>query len=127
MAVRKVTLETICGGGVPELFERELKDVMKNIADVNTDPKKPRRITMTVDIHPSPDRTTCALEFGITSKTMPVVKMAGSLYISAKGEKFEAFTSDIRQQDIFEQDEKGESAEPTKKPYVIRDAPAATL
>ena len=120
MSVRKVTLETICGGGLPELFQRELNDVMANIADVNTDPKKPRRITITVEVHPGPDRTNCNLELGITSKTVPVVKVMGSLYISKKGEKFEGYSSDIRQQDIFREDEKGESTEPERKPYILK-------
>lgn len=125
MAVRKVTLENICGGGLPEVFQRELADVMKNIADVNTDAEKPRRITMTLDIQPGPDRQNCAIRLGITSKMMPVLKMAGSLYIAAKGEQFEAYTSDVRQQDIFAGDEKGESAEKAK-PYVLRKEAGTT-
>lgn len=120
MPVRKVTLESICGGGLPELFQRELSDVMANIADVNTDAEKPRRITITLDIQPGPDRANCAIKLGINSKVMPVMKIAGSLYISAKGEKFEAYSADIRQRDIFEQDEQGDTADGKTKPYVLR-------
>jgi len=120
MSVRKVDLTTICGGGLPELFARELRDVMANITDINTDPKKPRRITMTVDVYPSTDRATCALELGITSKHAPIVKMAGSLFIAVAGETLEAYTSDLRQQDIFDEQTRVEAA-PVQKPYILQE------
>jgi hypothetical protein len=125
MSLRKLTLENICGGGLPELFQRELSEVMQNIVDVNTDAEKPRRITITVDFAPGPDRANCAIKLGINSKISPILKMAGSLYISSQGSKVEAYTSDIRQKDIFEQDEQGESAEPAsqKGVFVIKRSP----
>lgn len=118
MNITKVDLNTICGGALPELFERELLDVMANVADINTDPKKPRRITMTVDIYPHNDRKQCEVELGVTSKTLPVVKVSGSLFIAQKGSSYEGYTTDIRQQDIFHEVDK--AAEP-KRPYVLKE------
>lgn len=124
MKARIVDLTTICGGGLPEMFQREMDDVMKNIADPNTDPNKPRQIKMVVDIYPSQDRQTCRLAVGVTSKTLPVARMGGSLFISNQNGVLQAYSTDIRQQDIFAEDEAGESAEPeTKKPvpYALKD------
>lgn len=127
LKARKVDLTTICGGAIPELFDREMEDVMKNIADPNTDNKKPRTVTITISIFPQQDRQSCQLECGVTSKTIPTMKASGSLFI-AKNEKgtLTGYTTDIRQEDLFKEDEAGESAEPTaplKKPYVLKEAP----
>lgn len=127
MSARKLTLENICGGGLPEIFQRELADVMKNITDVNTDAEKSRRITITVDIVPGPDRKNCQVRLGINSKISPILKMAGSLYIAEMGSKIEAYTSDMRQADIFEEDEKGESTEPApKNVHFLKKSPEPT-
>lgn len=118
MKVSKVDLTTICGGALPELFERELTDVMANVADVNTDPKKPRRITIIVDVYPHNDRKQCEVELGVTSKTLPVVKVSGTLIIAAKGSTFEGYTADIRQQDIFTA---VDTAAKPERPHVVKE------
>ena len=43
---RPLTQETICAGGVPEVFEREPRAVLNNIADPNTEAEKVRGITL---------------------------------------------------------------------------------
>lgn len=129
MRARSVDLSTICGGALPELFARELQDVMANIADPNTDPKKPRQIKITVDVYPRQDRKNCDLEMGVTSKTLPVVKVSGSLFIGQQATgKFEGYTTDVNQQDLIDELEKGESTDKPTKPYVLKNesmAPSA--
>lgn len=54
--VRPLTLDTICEGGVPEVFERELRAVLNNIADPNTEAEKVRGITLKFSFRPTEDR-----------------------------------------------------------------------
>ena len=46
--LKRLDLQTVADGALPELFERELNAVLMNIDDVNTDPKKKRRITIEI-------------------------------------------------------------------------------
>ncbi len=44
MPAEPLTLATICGGAAFEVFQRELAEVLENIADVNTKTNKVRKI-----------------------------------------------------------------------------------
>src|SRR5207244_5955141 len=68
--VGAVSLATLAGGAAVELFQKELDQVVRNIADVNTDPKAAREINLKVKITPSDERdvgdviVTCASKLG---------------------------------------------------------------
>jgi hypothetical protein len=51
-----VTLATLADGAAAELFQSELDRVLRNIADVNTDAKQKRTITLTVTFAPDEER-----------------------------------------------------------------------
>lgn len=51
-----MTLSTIAGGALEELFGAELTRVLANIQDVNTDPKAKRVITFRLEFAPAEDR-----------------------------------------------------------------------
>ncbi|EGQ4273616.1 hypothetical protein O0K60_02450 [Staphylococcus pseudintermedius] len=48
--LNNVKLSELGQGALQELFESELEKVIENINDINTDPTKKRKITMTIDI-----------------------------------------------------------------------------
>ncbi|EGQ0289145.1 hypothetical protein NAC36_000187 [Staphylococcus pseudintermedius] len=50
MRLNNVKLSELGQGALQELFESELEKVIENINDINTDPTKKRKITMTIDI-----------------------------------------------------------------------------
>ncbi|EGQ3138957.1 TPA: hypothetical protein K8036_001689 [Staphylococcus pseudintermedius] len=50
MRLNNVKLSELGEGALQELFESELEKVIENINDINTDPTKKRKITMTIDI-----------------------------------------------------------------------------
>ncbi|SFG09882.1 hypothetical protein [Sporolactobacillus nakayamae] len=52
-----INLQTLAGGAVAERFNRELQQVLNNIADPNTDAKKKRKLTITVTFAPKEDRS----------------------------------------------------------------------
>jgi hypothetical protein len=51
-----VNIGNVCDGAVPERFEHEMKRILANIADPNTDPEAKRCLTLEFKISPSPDR-----------------------------------------------------------------------
>ena len=56
----EVSIGTICGGGVPEVFQRELYEVLKNINDPNTAAEKTRTITLKFTFKPAEDHVALA-------------------------------------------------------------------
>jgi hypothetical protein len=51
-----VTLVTLADGAALELFQSELDRVLRNIADINTEAKQKRTITLTVTFAPDEER-----------------------------------------------------------------------
>lgn len=68
--MEKLSFATIAGGGVEEKLQYALQEIAENIADPNTDPKKARKITMTITLKPNESRQVA--EAAIEVKTSPV-------------------------------------------------------
>jgi hypothetical protein len=101
MEKETLTLENICNGGVPEIFERELGDVLKNIADVNTDPEETRKITFEFIFEPTKDRSGAIVRFRCKSKVAPVEEVAGQMFLQRKGTGFVGVPYDPKQARLF--------------------------
>lgn len=76
---RELKLETLNNGAVSELFDRELTEVMKNISDINTMPKEPRKITIEIEIVPTEERNIAAMKITAKSKLAPLKSLCTSL------------------------------------------------
>lgn len=48
--MKSIDISKLAGGGVSERFGIEMQKVLANIADPNTDPKKARKVTVTVTL-----------------------------------------------------------------------------
>ncbi len=68
MAEEYLSLSNLKSGAAVEMFDDELKRVLTNIQDVNTDPKTVRELTLTVKIKPSEDREFGAVSMEVKSK-----------------------------------------------------------
>ena len=60
----KVDIATIANGGVNQLFNQELEEIMRNIRDINMEHKPTRRITLQFDFAADEDRTTLPASSG---------------------------------------------------------------
>lgn len=67
MENNSLTLETLAGGALAEQFEQELKKVLANIDDPNTDPKAARNIAIKITFKPDEDRDMAKLSISCTS------------------------------------------------------------
>lgn len=103
-----VSLQTICDGGVPEVFERELREVLTNIADPNTQPDKTRTITLKFTFKPSEDRQLMVVDFICRASLQPVKIRKSQLFLSRHTGFLKAYASDQRQAALF-----GPEAEPS--------------
>ena len=101
MQHRKVDIMTICGGAVPEVFEKAFQEIIDNIDDPNTDEKKPRRIVMAFEFAPMNDRSKVNIKFGVVTKPVPVCHVESHMILTKQTGRLEAFTTDIKQEELF--------------------------
>jgi len=94
----KVTLANLAMGGAVELFDEELRKVMENIADINTDPKTARTITLQVKIVPDKDRSFGPVEISCASKMAPVSKLSTRLFFGKDRGNYFAIEHDPTQE-----------------------------
>lgn len=102
MEPQTINLQTICHGGVPEIFERELAEVLKNIADPNTAPERPRTITLKFAFKPTEDRSGAAIDFTCKAALQPVKMVKSNLFLSRHTGQLKAYAQDQRQAVLFD-------------------------
>lgn len=96
-----LNIGNICGGAVPELFEHEVGKMLKNVADLNTDPEAKRSITFEFTFKPAPDRKSAVVKLVCKAKNAGVNSVAGSVFMSSAHGEVQAFTEDPRQTNLF--------------------------
>ena len=95
--MRGLTLASINNGALEEMFQREMKEVLKNVDDVNTEPKKPRKITLEISIIPNGERNMGIIELAAKSALVPVKSVGSSVIFRNNGRNLEAFEPDFHQ------------------------------
>lgn len=97
-----VTLDTIGGGALPELFGAELARILANIADPNTDPTAKRAVTITVSFKPKADRDIADVELTCASKLAGITTVSTRLFMGRHQGKLIAVENDPRQSNLFD-------------------------
>lgn len=105
MTLDAISLQTICHGGAPEVFERELRTVLANIADPNTAAEKTRTITLKFTFKPTEDRGGLAVDMTCRAALQPVKVVKHQLYLSKHTGQLNAYAVDQRQGALFGQDD----------------------
>jgi len=93
----QITLANIGGGAAVEKFEDELKKVVENILDPNTEPNAKRTIVLTVTIKPTKDRTHGPVTVSAVSKLAPTMTYGTVAYFGMDGETPVAFEDNPKQ------------------------------
>ena len=78
---KKFSLENIGNGATIERFNLALQEVLDNIQDLNTDPKKARKVVMTVTIVPDEDRGVGRYLIDVAAKTAPIKPHPGRVFL----------------------------------------------
>ena len=99
-----LTLENLGNGGAMELFQRELKKVLENIRDPNTDAEAVRAVTLKVLIKPQESREQAALKVHVESKLIAPRGFINTIYLGEKDGEVVAVHVDPKQGDMFRVD-----------------------
>lgn len=83
MTKGQLTVESLCGGAVQERINRAIKQVVDNILDPNTDPKKKREIDLKLVFSPNEDdREDVSVEARVTTKIASEQGVTTQLYVA---------------------------------------------
>ncbi len=115
----KVTITNLGKGVVPELFERELAKVMKNIANPDTKATAKRKITLEIAFTPYEDRSGVKVSVIGKSTLASAQAVDGRLFLAMKDGKLQAYPHDINQARLFGEDVAPEGQEPQLKVYPL--------
>jgi len=89
---------SLANGAAEQLFDRELKKVVENINDHNTDPTAKRKILLEVTLSADKTRTMVNYSVGCKSKLAPHEKLEGVGYV---GEGDRIMQKDPNQASLF--------------------------
>lgn len=107
-----VSLETLGQGAALERFNLALQDVLDNIQDLNTDPKKARTVTLKATIKPSDDREVGSIMVDVVSKLAPIAPFDVRVFLGRdKDGKGYASEYHPAQQELFGQKNEPETTE----------------
>lgn len=80
-------LSEINNGALQEVFDLEFDKVLRNIRDINTDPKAKRKVTIEMTISPNEKRTIGDIDFKVKHTEAPVNGFATAITITEDGRK----------------------------------------
>lgn len=109
MSSERLNLSQMAQGAFMEQFNIELGKVLANIADPNTDPKKPRKITLTATLKANEERELATFEVQSKAALVPVRSVSTTIIIDkdADGKVVAAeLKSGIRGQTFIDEDGK---------------------
>lgn len=97
-----VTLETIGHGAALELFNKELRNVLDNIADPNTEPKGKRKISLEITFAPTVNRDMGQVLIDCKAKLMPHRGEATTVFFAYVAGQRAAVEPDPKQGALFD-------------------------
>jgi hypothetical protein len=98
-----VTLETIGGGVLAELFDLELTRILANIVDPNTVAEQKRTMTLKLSFSPGPKRDVSDVAITVEAKLASVRKVDAQLFLGRVHGQLVAVENDPRQSNLFDQ------------------------
>lgn len=99
----KVTLKALAAGAAGERFDHVMEDIIKNIRDVNTDAKAPRKISLEITVRPNEDREHAEATLVVKTTLSPIKSYAMAMYVRRDDEGQLCLTMKSPQQDIEDQ------------------------
>lgn len=97
-----LNIDNICGGALREVFERELREILKNIKDPNTPAQAKRTMSFTLTFKPFVDRSGAEIELRPKHTVAPLDAVRGNIYVSGQSSAdVKAYPRDPRQDVLF--------------------------
>ena len=105
MNYEKMKLSNLNGGAALDMFNEELKNVLKNIADDNTD-DRPREINIKVKIKPAKNKASASTVIEVTSKLVGINAHTSFITIENDGKGINAYVSNVQENELEFSEEK---------------------
>ncbi len=96
-----LSLDTLAGGAVPEKFAHQLRIILENILDPNTEAEAKRTIEIKVTFRPDEDRQRIDTDVDFKAKLAPLKGDTGQVYVGEREGEIVAVAYDPRQADFF--------------------------
>ena len=74
-------LDELMDGALTERFNQAMDEVMRNVADPNTDPRAKRQIKIVIDVVPNERRDTAAFKTHVESKIAPKAAISNVVFL----------------------------------------------
>ncbi|MDW5300222.1 MAG: hypothetical protein SA378_08810 [Sedimentibacter sp.] len=95
-----INIMNLADGNIVDKLNRELQKVAQNIVDKNTDPKKERKITLTLSFKPNDNRDFVITKIQTKTSLAPELGEETQIIIG-KDSEGELHLNEVRQQSIF--------------------------
>lgn len=76
-----VKLTKLANGAVQEKLDRSMADVIDNILNLNTDPEKPRKVTIDLTIKPNKTRDSASVTTVVKTKLQPELEVPATVLL----------------------------------------------
>jgi hypothetical protein len=103
----ELNIGNILGGKFPERFAKAVQQLVDNMRDPNTPADATRKITFDFTFKPTEDRQTAAVMLTTKLKLASLEGVAGTIYVSKAEGSLKAYTRDIRQEIMFDENAAG--------------------
>lgn len=97
-----VTLATLGGGALEEMFAEAVVSVAKNIDDPNTEAEAVREINIKIKIKPTKTREAVVYEVSCDPKLSRQRTATGFLFVSGKSDEHGLYDNDTKQLELIE-------------------------
>jgi hypothetical protein len=96
-----MNIGSICGGAIPEVFDKTLDSVLRNIVDINTPAEQPREITIKIKFKPAENRELGEISFRCEAKLASVKAAKGNFFLAKRGADVRGYCRDPKQEQLF--------------------------
>ena len=100
MKARRVTVQTLNGGAISELFDMELMSVLDDIADINKKADDTRTITICIKLKPDKSRRSASSTITVDTSLAKRTPSESFVVLSNEGGSMEAFVDDPKQPEL---------------------------
>lgn len=108
MDPEKLSLSNIARGAAEEIFAEELRRVLDNIADVNSDAEQKRSIVLEFLFEPFEDRSGFEIVIRSKAKLASISSAKGTAFLVRKSGENVAYPHDPRQAALFSEPDAGD-------------------
>lgn len=98
--IKNVDITTIHKGALIELANEDLKDILANVLDPNTEPTEIRKLTIEIKIKPNENRQAVVYSISTKTKTAPAKGVSGMILVGMENGDVVAMEANANQTEL---------------------------